>query len=52
VLAVGGEIGNVQPNQRGTVLVRGASEEHFPLDGRVYEAARDGRPSLGGPTGQ
>ncbi len=52
VLAVGGEIGNTDPAQRGTVLVRGASEERFFLDGRAYAATPGGRPAFGGPTGQ
>lgn len=52
VLAVGGEIGNAGPDQRGTILARGASAEHFFLDGRTYEADRSGRPAFGGPAGQ
>ncbi|MBK6529807.1 MAG: hypothetical protein IPF99_09440 [Deltaproteobacteria bacterium] len=52
VLAVGGEIGNTDPAQRGTILVRGASEERFFLDGRAYASTPTGRPAFGGPTGQ
>jgi hypothetical protein len=52
VFAVGGEIGNARPDQRGTVLVRGEVRASYTLDGRSYRASGAPRPRLGDARGQ
>lgn len=47
-LAVGGELDERSPSQRGVILVRGDDAALFTFDGRVFQAEGDLRPSGGG----
>jgi hypothetical protein len=48
VLAVGGELDERTPQQRGVILVRGDASERFTFDGRSFTAQGALRRSLGG----